>query len=130
MSDNTYAALPPVANIIVINSENLELTPIRVGEIPAFAGAIQPILSRLSDSEPNWIALISEHGDAVIDAIAIAVHRSPEWIKALELDDAVRLASKVFEVNADFFIQRLLPSITEAAAHIEARMPGLTQSSD
>ena len=130
MSDNTYAALPPVTNIIVINGENLELTPIRVGEIPAFAGAIRPILSSLSDSEPNWVAMISEHGNAVIDAVAIAARRSPEWVKDLELDDAVRLASKVFEVNADFFIQRLLPSITEAAAHIEARMPGLTQSSD
>ena len=129
MSDNTYAGLPPAANVIVIDGENLELTPIRVGEIPAFAGAIQPILSGLSDSEPNWVALISEHGDTVIDAIAIAARRSPEWVKGLEIDDAVRLASKVFEVNADFFIQRLLPSITVAAATLEARMPGLTQSS-
>lgn len=129
MSDNSYAALPPVANTIVIGGESLDLTPIRVGELPALSRAIQPIVSSLSDPQPDWIALISEHGDAVIDAVVIAARRPREWVANLDLDDAVRLASAVFEVNADFFIRRLLPSMTEAAARIGARMPGLTQSS-
>ena len=37
---------------------------------------------------------------------------------AADLDEAVRLAEAVFGVNADFFIQRLLPSVTQAAARI------------
>lgn len=129
MGDNSYAALPTVANTIVIRGEPLDITPIRVGELPAFARAIQPIVSGLSDSRPDWIALISEHGDAVIDAIAIATRRPREWVAGLDLDDAMRLASAVFEVNADFFIRRLLPSVAEAAARIGARMPGPTLSS-
>jgi hypothetical protein len=128
MDNHTYAALPPVASTIVIGGETIDLTPIRVGEIPAFARAVQPVAGFLLAS-PDWVALISEHGDAVIDAVAIAIRRPREWVAGLEIDDAVHLASAVFEVNADFFIRRLLPSLTAAAARIEARMPGLMQSS-
>jgi hypothetical protein len=128
MSDNHFAALPPIATSIVIADETIELTPIKMGELPAFSRAVQPIAIQLSASS-DWLALISEHGEALIEALALATRRPHEWVAALELDDAVKLASIVFEVNADFFIQRLLPSITEAAARIEARMPGLMPSS-
>ena len=129
MTDNSFIALPPIAISIVIADETIELTPIKMGELPAFSRAVQPIAAHLSAS-PDWLALIAEHGDTLIDALVIATRRPREWIAALELDDTIRLASTAFEVNADFFIRRLLPSITEAAARIEARMPGLTQSSD
>lgn len=129
MNNNSFSALPPFAKVIVIGDETLDLTPIRVGEIPALSRAIQPLAIHLSVS-PDWLALISEHGETLIDALAIATRRPREWVAALELDDAVKLTSTVFEVNADFFIQRLLPSITEAAARLETRMPGRTPSSD
>lgn len=125
---DTYEALPPVANTIVIGGEAIDLTPIKVGELPAFSRAIQSVVAGLSDSQPDWILLISEHGDAVIDAVAIATRRPREWVAGLDLDDAVSLADAVFEVNADFFIRRLLPSINKAAARIEVRIPGLMRS--
>lgn len=129
MTDNSFAALPPVATSIVINDETIDITPIKMGELPALTRAVQPLASHLSAS-PDWLALIAEHGNALIDALAIATRRPREWVATLELDDAIRLASTVFEVNADFFIQRLLPSVTEAAARLEARMPGRTLSSN
>ncbi len=129
MSNNNFSALPPVATSIIINDEAIEIIPIRMGELPAFTRAVQPLAAHLSTS-PDWLVLIAENGEALIDALAIATRRPREWIAALELDDAIKLASEVFEVNADFFIQRLLPSVTEAAARLEARMPGRMPSSD
>ena len=131
MGGDTFAALPPVPVTLVIGGERLELTPLKVGDVPAFARAVQPVAASLSAS-PDWLALLAEHGEAVIDAVAIASRRPPEWVTNLALDDAVRLAEAVFEVNADFFIQRVLPSLTEAATRIStlaARIPGATQSS-
>lgn len=129
MTDNSFAALPPVTTSIVIAGETIDITPIKIGELPAFSRAVQPIAAHLSTS-PDWLVLIAENGEALIDALAIATRRPREWMATLELDDAIKLASKVFEVNADFFIQRLLPSVTEAAARLEARMPGRMPSSD
>ena len=132
MRGDTFAALPPVPVTLVIGGERLELTPLKVGDVPAFARAVQPVAASLSAS-PDWLALLAEHGEAVIDAVAIASRRPPEWVTNLALDDAVRLAEAVFEVNADFFIQRVLPSLTEAATRVSqtlgARIPGATPSS-
>lgn len=132
MRGDTFAALPPVPVTLVIGGERLDLTPLKVGDVPAFARAVQPVAASLSAS-PDWLALLAEHGEAVIDAVAIASRRPPEWVTNLALDDAVRLAEAVFEVNADFFIQRVLPSLTEAATRVSqtlrARIPGAMQSS-
>ena len=132
MRGDTFAALPPVPVTLVIGSERLELTPLKVGDVPAFARAIQPAAVSLSAS-PDWLKLLALHGEAVVEAVAIASRRPPEWVRDLELDDAVRLAEAVFEVNADFFIQRVLPSLTEAATRVSqilgAQIPGAMLSS-
>ena len=132
MRGDTFAALPPVPVTLVIGGERLELTPLKVGDVPAFARAVQPVAASLSAS-PDWLALLAEHGEAVIDAVAIASRRPPEWVTNLALDDAVRLAEAVFEVNADFFIQRVLPSLTEAATRVSqilgVQIPGAMPSS-
>ena len=131
MTSEPFAALPPVPVVLVIGGERLELTPLKVGELPAFARAVQPVAASLSAS-PDWLALLAEHGEAVIEAVAIASRRPAEWVAGLGLDEAVRLAEAVFEVNADFFIHRVLPGLTEAAARIStlgSRIPGATHSS-
>ena len=132
MSKDTFAALPPVPVSVEIVDEHIELTPLKVGEVPAFARAVQPIAASLSAS-PDWLALLAEHGEAVIAALAIATRRPVDWVAGLDLDEAVRLAEAVFGVNADFFIRRLLPSVTQAAARIgqalESPTPGAMPSS-
>ena len=117
MGKDPFAALPPVPDTFEIAGERIDLTPLKVGEVPAFARAVQPLAASLSAS-PDWLALLAEHGEAVIAAIAIATRRPVEWVAGLDLDEAVRLAEAVFAVNADFFIRRLLPSVTQAAARI------------
>ena len=129
MAADQFPALPPVPLILFVGGERLELTPLRLGEIPGFARAIRPLASSLSVS-PDWLALLDEHGEAVIEAVAIASRRPKDWLAGLELDDAVRLIEAVFEVNADFFIQRVWPSLCEAAAQIGTRMAGAMPSSD
>ena len=132
MGNDMFAALPPVPLSIEIAGERIDLTPLKVGEVPAFARAVQPIAAGLSAS-PDWLALLAEHGEAVIATIAIATRRPVVWVAGLDLDEAVRLAEAVFGVNADFFIRRLLPSVTQAAVRIgqtlESPTPGATPSS-
>lgn len=117
MGNDMFAVLPPVPVFVEIAGERIDLSPLKVGEVPAFARAVQPIAASLSAS-PDWLALLAEHGDAVIEAVAIAARRPRDWVMNLDLDEAVRLAEAVFAVNADFFIRRLLPSVTQAAARI------------
>ena len=117
MGNDTFAVMPPVPVFVEIAGERIDLSPLKVGEVPAFARAVQPLAASLSAS-PDWLVLLAEHGEAAITAIAVAARRPVDWVAGLNLDEAVRLAEAVFGVNADFFIQRLLPSVTQAAARI------------
>ena len=74
MGKEMFAALPPVPVSVEISGEHIDLTPLKVGEVPAFARAVQPIAASLSAS-PDWLALMAEHGEAAIAAIAVATVR-------------------------------------------------------
>jgi hypothetical protein len=117
MTENTLAALPPVPEPLVIAGETLEISPLKVGELPAFARAVRSIASKVT-SDPDWLRLLSEDGESVILALAIACRRPPDWVAALALDDAIRLAEAIFGANADFFIQRVVPEITRVSQHM------------
>ena len=132
MLTDAFAALPPVPTTVEIGGERLDITPLKVGEIPLFARAVQPVAENLSAS-PDWLALLAWQGEAIIDALSIAARRPRDWVANLDPDEAVRLAEAVFEVNADFFIRRLRPVVTAASARIanllSAALPGQTPSS-
>jgi len=133
METSSFAALPPVPNTIHIAGEALDITPLKIGELPAFARAVQPLAAKLGP-EPDWLQLIAEEGAAVIQALAIACRKPSDWVSALALDDAIALSEAVFEANADFFIRRVVPEVLRVTAGMTTRIgtltPGPTSSSD
>lgn len=129
MTDETFAALPPVAETVTIGGETLDITPLRVGELPIFARTVRPFAGKLGP-DPDWLRLLSEDGESVILALAIACRRPPEWVSNLAMDDAIRLAEAVFGANVDFFIRRVVPEITRVSQRIGTVIPGATPSSD
>ena len=122
-----FDALPPVPVMLDIGGDTLELTPIRVGEVPALIHAVRPFVGQLS-ADPDWLGLLAEHGEALLNALALTVRRERAWVEDLSLDDAVRLAATVFEVNADFFVQRLAPAVQQAARQVNGHWAGAMPS--
>ena len=133
MTDEPFAALPPIPEAVVIGGETLDITPLKVGELPIFARTVRPIAGKLGP-DPDWLRLLSEDGESVILALAIACRRPPEWVSNLALDEAIRLAEAVFGANADFFIRRVVPEITQMSTRLSqtlvTRIPGQMPSSD
>lgn len=128
MSDDAFAALPPIPESVVIGGERLDITPLKLGELPAFARAVRPIAAKIS-ADPNWLAILSDDGESAIAALAIASRKPVEWVSGLSLDEAIKLAEVVFGANADFFIRRVVPEITRASQSIGTRIPGQMLSS-
>ncbi len=114
----TFAALAPLPTSLLIGGETLEIVPLKVGELPAFARAVRPIAAKLGP-DPDWLQLLSEDGEAVILAVAIACRRAPDWVAGLAVDEAVCLGEALFQVNADFFIRRVVPQITQMSSSIK-----------
>jgi hypothetical protein len=124
-----FAALPPEPLILSVSGETLEVTPLRIGELPTFARAVKPIAAHLS-TQPDWMLILAEDGEALIQALAIACRRPPEWLAALSLDEAIQVAEAVFEVNADFFIQRVVPQLQRVSQRLASLKLGPIISSD
>ena len=129
---NPFAAFPSQPITLEIVGESLSITPIRVGEVPALLATIQPFADQLASAEPDWLAILSTHGTALLRTLALASRQSQDWIDALPLDAAIALATAIFEVNADFFVQRVKPAVQEASLRIHACLdpvpPGRTPS--
>ena len=112
-----FQTFPPVPKGVTVAGTALELTPIRLGELPRILAAVRPLAADLS-AEPDWLDLLARHGEAVLELLAITTRRERAWINDLSLEDAVQLAAAVFEVNADFFVGRVVPAIQGAAQRL------------
>ena len=102
--------IPPGVEL-VIGGEALTIKPLKVGQMPAFLRAIAPAIQELTSPEIDWLQLFGERGDDLLSAIAIAVGRPRTWLDELAADDAILLAAKVIEVNADFFTRTVIPKL-------------------
>ena len=109
-----FKTFPPEPVVVTLSGTALELTPIRLGELPRLLAVVRPLAEEIT-SDPDWMALLGRHGDAVLDLLAITTRRERAWINDLSLEDAVQLAAAVFEVNADFFVRRVVPGIARSA---------------
>ena len=75
------------------------------------ARAISPAMQQLTAPEIDWLALFGERGDDLLTAIAIAAGKPRAWVNELAADEALLLAAKVIEVNADFFTRTVIPRL-------------------
>ena len=108
---NDLDTLVPQGIELVIDGEPLVIKPLKVGQLPGFLRAISPIMQQISSTEIDWLALFGERGDDLLSAIAIAVGKPRAWVDELAADEAILLAAKVIEVNADFFTRTVMPRL-------------------
>jgi hypothetical protein len=109
MSD--LETLIPQAVELVIDGEPLAIKPLKVGQMPAFLRAITPVMQQIGGDGIDWLALFGERGDDLLTAVFIAVGKPRAWVDALDADQAILLAAKVLEVNADFFTRTVMPRL-------------------
>ena len=103
--------LIPQDTLVQVAGETVAISPLKVGQLPAFLRVISPVMAQLSQPQINWLALFGERGDDLLNAIGIAVRKPREWVDDLAADDALLLAARVMEVNADFFTRTVIPKL-------------------
>jgi hypothetical protein len=99
--------------------------PVKVKNLPAFLAAVEPIARDLAAGD--ILAALARHADALVTATAIGAGVERSWLEQQDADVLVDLAARVVEVNADFFVRRVLPAIAQAAERLAA-MPAATAS--
>ncbi len=103
--------LVPQAFEITLAGETVSVKPLKVGQMPAFLRAITPVMQQIGGDSIDWLALFGQQGDDLLAAVAIATAKPRAWVDDLAADEAILLAAKVIEVNADFFTRTVMPKL-------------------
>lgn len=107
--------LMPQPLIVTAGGESIEITPIRTGQLPPLLRAIGPLLKGgldgLDRDVADWITFVGLHGEAVAEAVAVAIKKPRDWVDELEPLELMTLAFAVLEVNRDFFTRQVLPAL-------------------
>jgi hypothetical protein len=123
--------LVPAGQVVTVAGREIRIMPLTIGQLPAFVRAIQPAAPYLSgDQDLDWLALVAEHGEALIEAAAVATGIESKEIEAMAPDEFVLLCGAIFEVDLDFFVHRLAPAMERASDRIvaaTARIPALIE---
>lgn len=122
------STLFPQGKTIVIGDKEFTIKPFKLGQLPSVFKCIEPIsvklFSAINDQSINSPAvivdLISVGGEHIIDLIKISTNETRLWVEELDLDQAVDVFTVILEVNADFFIHKVLPKLNQQMDRVKA----------
>lgn len=122
MSDDLNQVAPNTStNTVTLGGVEIKIPAITIGILSEVREALLPLAAYLpkkgetpTTKPMDILKMCMEHPNETAGLVSALTQRDLDWVKSLPLDDFVRLATKAVEVNLDFFIQRLLPSVSEA----------------
>ena len=131
---------PEGQDVRLADGTTITVEPITVGQLPRMVKVLRPAFGALvalapANSSPGagggqgadpaddgtlsvdageLFELFAEHGEALLDALAIVSGEERTRLDKLKLDDALQLVRVLWEVNRDFFVHRLVPLLKRA----------------
>lgn len=132
--------IDPAPSGVRVGGKALEIRPLVVGVLPRLVRTARPVidavldLDNLPDEDDTGeivvllLNLIEAHGEKVFEAAAMCIGEDEAWVESLDIAEFAEVAMKVFEVNRDFFAQKLAPLLAARAAN-KASGGGETASS-
>ena len=128
MSTDLQAFVPEVKKLD-IRGRAVEVGPLTVRQIPVMIKAFSVFSGKAAtDSgvqKDDWMTLFAEHTDKIVEAIAVAIRQPQDWVYELHPDEAIILCEAIWEVNQDFFVNRVLPVLTKALGGAPQLPPSL-----
>lgn len=128
MSNDLQAFVPEVRRLD-IRGQVIEIGPLTVRQIPVMLKAFSAFSGKAASDagvqRDDWLTLFAEHTDKIVEAIAVATKQPQSWVNDLYADEVILLAEAIWEVNQDFFVNRVLPALTKALGGAPQLPPSL-----
>ena len=134
-ASNELETLLPTPMTVTIKGEEVPVLLIKVGKLSAVVKAIQPFSHLLPKAGEkagkkniDFFDIVMNHTDDAIGLCVVLADRDRAWVEDLDIAELVILLSAIVERNLDFFIQKVLPSVSEATARLIRAFYGLGAS--
>lgn len=109
--------------------QEIKITPIQMQNLQRFSAAIMPIANDLLaafEGSGDLFLTCSLHGDRMVEAV-VAAGVPRDLAQRARPDEFMRVAASVIEVNADFFVNRLLPQLKVTVAELNKSIAMIKQ---
>lgn len=134
--DTTLEQVIAAAREVEAGGRTVQVRPLSPRQLPPFIAAVRPLQDAIGAGmsldalDAGAIARLAEqHTEHLVQAVAVATRESADFIgDELSVVELVELAGAVIEVNADFFVHRMVPAIKRTALTMQA-LRGSTPSS-
>lgn len=112
--DGGLTKILPFRKVVTVANafnESLEIKvrPYKLGQLPSVMEEIKSLTSVMTGEEIDIFKAVADHTPNVLKLVAMATGCSVDFIEELHSDDGLELIEAVFEVNKDFFIQKVAP---------------------
>jgi hypothetical protein len=128
MTRDEFSAIEPAALGVVDigdkengTAQRVVVRALKVGQLPAFARAVRPLTAQVEALIAGGLtvnavlALLEQHTDKVVEALAVATGASPAALNDSSIEQIGELLLAVLAANKDFLRGRLTAAIRTAA---------------
>lgn len=129
---------------VTVKGETFTVKPFTFGQLPRAAKLVAGLSRALANSgiivftggtdfaiAENWTAkivtILSEGGEDLLAFVGFVVGKERPWFDDMDIPEGIALTKAVFQVNIDFFVQRVVPMMGEV---MSSPLTGETSSSD
>ena len=104
------AALGQEQETIHVNGEDLVITPLKFGQLPA---VFKHLGALVSDGAGNVdiVASILNGGEDVLACLSIAINKPREWFDTISTEDGIKLLTAAVLLNKDLFQKKVWPEL-------------------
>jgi hypothetical protein len=136
MSDEATVIFGETAKPITIRGEDIKVEAIKFGQLPKALLLVQSlgavIVECVNDNtigEPSTILRIAAlGGEDLINLVAFGIKKDRSWFDELEQDEGLELLMAFVAVNVDFFIKRVLPTLSKNTVAMNSLISQVTPS--
>ena len=102
--------LVPAEHVVVLGGIKYNLTPFKIREIRVVLPAIEKIFNEAGTEieQGNFFQLALKAFDPICLIVKTVFNMTEEQVEELSVDELVEALLAVFEVNTDFFVQKVI----------------------
>jgi hypothetical protein len=118
-------ALQAAPQTIKVRDVDLQIRPIKFGQLHQVIELLGPALAELGGATPGH-ELLARHAGRLVPLVALLTGAERKWLEDLDLDEVAPVIAALVEANADFFVNRMAPALESAVSQISGRLSSLT----
>lgn len=129
---NEITTLFPQGKEVTLKGEKFLVMPFGFGQFPK----VLSLMKRLKDpAEGSQLTLatlgtmLADNADVVVEFSTLATKKPASFFEDVPMDEGVALVQAIIEVNADFFVKRLQPTVMQAIEALQNSLGALSSQS-